>query len=366
LAEGTAIASTPKSQALQSIQILRAVAALGVLVYHTSRELAERTGLTGPLSDIVVGGAGVDLFFVISGFVMVYASQALFAQPGAPRYFLLRRIVRIVPLYWATTLLLLLYMGAAHRALPPGIESWTGVVASFAFWPYPRTDGVIAPIHALGWTLNYEMFFYAVFAGALVLRRGAAIAAIVALFVAMVIVNAAYPLRQPLGFWCNPIIIEFCFGMLIAAAYEQGFRLTRSGTCALLVVAVAGYALPVAIGYWPSLRWLQWGVPSAALVAALALADATPSSGALARGFAFLGDASYSLYLVHPFTIPLVRRAMGPWLELAPARWLYPLVLIATAIAAAILSYLMFEKPITRALQRRLTRSRASRAGLTS
>ena len=75
-----------------------------MLVYHTSHELAERTPLTGFLSDILVGAAGVDLFFVISGFVMVYASEAIFAQPGASRYFLARRLARIVPLYWATTL----------------------------------------------------------------------------------------------------------------------------------------------------------------------------------------------------------------------------------------------------------------------
>jgi exopolysaccharide production protein ExoZ len=357
LVEGIAIASTPRSKPLHSIQILRAVAALGVLVYHTSRELAERIGLTGPLSDIVVGAAGVDLFFVISGFVMVYASDALFAQPGAPRHFLLRRIARIVPLYWATTLLLLLYMWVAHRSLPPGIEPWTGVFASFAFWPYPRTDGVIAPIHALGWTLNYEMFFYAVFAVALLLPGRAAIAAIVALYVALVIMNAAHPLPQPLGYWCNPIIIEFCFGMLIAAAYLQGVRLPRMGTTGLLAIALAAYALSVVIGYRPPWRLLQWGVPGAALVAAFALAEVNPIPGVLARAFAFLGDASYSLYLVHPFTIPFVRRVMGPSLALPLMQSLYPVALIAAAICAAILSYLVFERPITRALQRRLTPS---------
>ena len=88
LAAATAGSAVRGRRDLQSIQILRAVAAGGVLVYHVSHELAERTGLTGFLSDILVGAAGVDLFFVISGFVMVYASEALFGQPGGAALFL--------------------------------------------------------------------------------------------------------------------------------------------------------------------------------------------------------------------------------------------------------------------------------------
>jgi len=89
---------------LNSVQILRGVAAFGVLFYHATRWI-------GPLPGIEIGAAGVDLFFVISGFIMVYASEPMFGQRGATRHFLVRRIIRIVPLYWGLTTLVVLRHG---------------------------------------------------------------------------------------------------------------------------------------------------------------------------------------------------------------------------------------------------------------
>ena len=142
------------SRALSSIQILRAVAALGVLVHHTAHEVAAKTGVTVPFGEFVVGAGGVDLFFVISGFVMVYASERLFAQPGASRVFFLRRLARIVPLYWAVTAILVGYVYVAHRIFPPPFITTEGVIASFLFIPWPLPNGMMAPVHALGWTLE--------------------------------------------------------------------------------------------------------------------------------------------------------------------------------------------------------------------
>jgi peptidoglycan/LPS O-acetylase OafA/YrhL len=349
---------------LQSIQILRAVAALGVLVLHTLQELSEHTAAPRFLADILIGAAGVDLFFVISGFVMVYASEALFAQRGAPRYFLLRRLARIVPLYWATTLFFLLYMLAAHRTFPPGFDSWSRVLPSFVFWPYPRIDGSMGPVHALGWTLNYEIFFYVVFALALWLPRRAAVFSVVALFCVIVFGTWTTPLPQPLNFWRSPIILEFCYGMLIAYAYREGVRIPRAATWALFALALAGYAISMEVGFDQLWRFVQWGLPGAALVAAFALARQAQGSGSVARAFAFLGDASYSIYLVHPIAFPFVRRGILPFLpvENAFGQILYAALLIAASIALSVASYLYFERPITRVLQRRIDRWRPARA----
>jgi len=147
------------SRPVSSIQILRAVAALGVVALHVSHEGATRLGARSPLPDFSVGAAGVDLFFVISGFIMVYASDALFARRGAPAWFFTRRLARIVPLYWAATaaavacFVALRYAGALEQL------SWQTLVASLLFVPWPRPDGAMLPVHMLGWTLNFEMFF---------------------------------------------------------------------------------------------------------------------------------------------------------------------------------------------------------------
>lgn len=121
---------------LHAIQVLRAVAALGVLTYHTMVEMATRFGGPVVFDHLVIGAAGVDLFFVISGFVMVYASEPLFGKRGASRVFFLRRLARIVPLYWALTAYLVIWFAIRNpdQALtqnPPG-----AVVASFLFYPY--------------------------------------------------------------------------------------------------------------------------------------------------------------------------------------------------------------------------------------
>ena len=349
------------SPGLLSIQILRAVAALGVLAHHTAHEVAAHTGGVIPFHELVVGAGGVDLFFVISGFVMVYASDRLFGQAGAPRVFFLRRLARIAPLYWATTAILLVYVYAMHRLFPPPYISAQGVIASFLFLPYPLPNGLMGPVHALGWTLNYEMFFYAVFAAAIMLPRRGAVLAIVTLFAALVAIGRLVALPQPFAFWCDPMILEFCFGMLVALAYREGVRLPRAACAVLILAALAADAASAAWG--PNVPWraLEWGLPGAALVAGLALAKDAARPGAVARAFGSLGDVSYSLYLVHVLVFPIVRRLIVPWLGLPLMPWVYALALVAASIGAAILSYRAFERPITRALQKRIGGVRPAR-----
>jgi peptidoglycan/LPS O-acetylase OafA/YrhL len=346
------------SRALTSIQILRAVAALGVLFHHTAHEVAAKTGVTVPFGELVVGAGGVDLFFVISGFVMVYASERLFAQPGATRIFFLRRLARIVPLYWAATAILVGYIYVAHRIFPPPFVTTEGVIASFLFIPYPLPSGLMAPVHALGWTLNYEMFFYAVFALAIMLPRRSAVFAVTALFALLVSLGLLIRLPQPFAFWFSPIILEFCFGMLIARAYLDGKRLSLWNALLLTLAALGAYVISACTGPFVAWRWLEWGVPGAMLVAAFTLVKRPPPAGPVSRAMGFLGDASYSLYLVHGIVIPGVRRVM-PSLDTPLMPWLYALVLIGGSIAAAACSYLWFERPITRALQLWIGRNQA-------
>jgi peptidoglycan/LPS O-acetylase OafA/YrhL len=346
------------SRALTSIQILRAVAALGVLFHHTAHEVAAKTGVTVPFGELVVGAGGVDLFFVISGFVMVYASERLFAQPGATRIFFLRRLARIVPLYWAATAILVGYIYVAHRIFPPPFITTEGVIASFLFIPYPLPNGLMAPVHALGWTLNYEMFFYAVFALAIMLPRRGAVFAITALFALLVSLGLLIRLPQPFAFWFSPIILEFCFGMLIARAYLDGRRLSLWNALLLTLAALGAYVISACTGPFVAWRWLEWGVPGAMLVAAFTLVKRPPPVGPVSWAMGFLGDASYSLYLVHAIVIPAVRRVM-PSLDTPLMPWLYALALIGGSIAAACLSYLWFERPITRTLQRWIGRNQA-------
>lgn len=359
MSERPAAPQKQASHTLLSIQILRGVAALGVLTHHTFVETTIRLGGEAVWNNAVVGAAGVDLFFVISGFVMVYASEPLFGRPHAARIFILRRLARIVPLYWAVTGVILGYIVVRYGGLLMDLYPPATIVTSLLFYPYPRPDGVIAPIHGLGWTLNYEMFFYAVFAAAILLARRAAIIAISAAFIALVTIRQLYALPLPFSFWFDPIILEFCLGMLIADAYGRGVRLPRKLSWWLALAALTAFAASAAFG--PNVPWrvLEWGVPSAALVAALVLSRETAQPSPIGRAARLLGDASYSLYLVHPLVMMIARQTILRWMDFTAFPWVLGLMIFFGSIAAAIASYLLFEKPIMRALGRRINRKSA-------
>ncbi|MGB9364634.1 MAG: acyltransferase [Xanthobacteraceae bacterium] len=361
MAESAVPSAEGGSPTLRSIQVLRAVAAIGVLTLHAATEkVAFLGGAPGPGNNFLLGAAGVDLFFVISGFVMVYSSESLFGRRDGPQRFFLRRLARIAPLYWAVTVAIILYIYAVHGAKLWEIYSPASLVASFLFWPYPRLDGLAFPVHLLGWTLNYEMFFYAVFAFAILLPRRIAVTTVCVVFGVLVTVGRYHTLPLPFSFWANAIILEFCYGMLIALAYREGVRLPPAVAWALGIAAVAGYAAAAV----PTSEWrvLFWGLPGAALVTACALSSTTWHPGPAGRFFGLLGDASYSLYLVHPLTFPLVRWTVGRLFVGTDAGWIYAAIAWALAIAASVACYLIFERPITRALQRRLRAWQTARA----
>jgi peptidoglycan/LPS O-acetylase OafA/YrhL len=137
-----------------AIQILRAIAAISVSIGHAQAFIAvpmERQGQAFGWSFLLPWGAGVDLFFVISGFIMVYSSERLFAAPAGARIFAWRRLSRIVPLYWCAMALLLVKMAVLHKPMPDAAS----VVTSFFFIPWDtQGTGVPRPIYDLGWTLN--------------------------------------------------------------------------------------------------------------------------------------------------------------------------------------------------------------------
>ncbi len=160
-----------KSGTLNGIQALRAYAALSVMVGHAVKEWSATYGLADPFN-VQPLLYGVDIFFVVSGYIMYRTSHHLFGSASGVTLFALKRLIRIVPLYWAFTTLMvgvLVVMGDQLRSTQ--FDLWN-VVSSYFFIPSERPDGRIAPVLSLGWTLNYEMFFYAIFAAGLLFPGG--------------------------------------------------------------------------------------------------------------------------------------------------------------------------------------------------
>ena len=149
---------------IRNLQALRAVAAYMVVLYHFLGQQVSQ--LYPPAKFLSFGAAGVDIFFVVSGFIMVVTTMKRDMAPGE---FLLHRIARIVPVYWVVTILLFAIVMYGFK--PVGImrmqPDW--LAKSLLFIPFDR-DGRVEPIISVGWTLNYEMFFYLLFALSLFVR----------------------------------------------------------------------------------------------------------------------------------------------------------------------------------------------------
>jgi exopolysaccharide production protein ExoZ len=249
------------------------------------------------------------------------------------------------------------------------------LAASLLFWPYPAPGGKISPIYGIGWTLNFEVFFYFVFAVTLVAKRGYAIALVSGGLAAFVLLGALATLPQPFAYWSNSIVIDFIFGVFIGALHAYGFTIPRRVGYALVGAGAAFFLIAALVGYnalppgYPMIfpRWIAWGAPLALVAAGRTLAPPAHRTGRpspLAR----LGDASYSIYLTHVFVIvglrpvlPVIERAFG-----GPAG--YPYFAAATQVALifllvislSVLIYKLFERPLTDALTRKI-KSRTSR-----
>lgn len=346
---------------LLSLQMLRAVAALVVMWSHSIIELERISGVDlAAISPILrMGRVGVDVFFVISGFVMVYVSVDGFSRPKETKRFLLRRIARVVPVYWFYTSLVLL-IGIIAPKLLRGLDlSPLYVAASYLFIPMQPSDGgEMHPLFGLGWTLNYEMFFYVLFAPLLLLTLNRAMIVLNLIFLSLVFCGLwLEPADGAFWFWTRSIILEFVSGALLAVIFIKGLR--HETTSAIVMVGVAIIWLFVMATYWnrgnSDVRFLVTGIPAILIAAAFILTkpsslDLTTQS--ITRMFLLLGDASYSLYLVHMFVI----RALTLLLPVGILGNLYPyLFLLITFVISAIVaiaSYKIIEKPSNQAMRR--------------
>ena len=338
---------------LTNVQLLRFFAAVAVLVGHAGDLFMPAAAhlRTIPWS------AGVDIFFVISGFVMTYLTQGQFGHPGAPRAFLVRRIIRIVPPYWLFTTLMVVAVLLFSDHIRNTEVSAASTITSYLFVPWPRVaDGQLNPLLSQGWTLNYEAFFYLAFAAALFFRRG--LAWLAGSFLLLAALHPLVPAQLfVLKFWTNPIILEFLGGAGLAVLFLRGVRLSLRSSLGLAVLAVAIFIATEAMDAGDFRRLIHVGLPSLMLCGSLALAPEPRSSGALRRAMVAGGDSSYTLYLSHTFTL---NAALIAWRQSGLGMPVLAMVLaMVAAIVLAALIYRWIERPMTDALHSVTGTSRA-------
>jgi exopolysaccharide production protein ExoZ len=334
---------------LFSIQILRAVAAAAVVGHHVALKIS-RTFYGGEGDIFFVGNAGVDLFFVISGFVMCLSSDGKTVTAGK---FLVERAARILPVYWIVTVFaLIVYIVSPDKVNASG--GVTGVVESFFLVP----SGVRFLVQN-GWTLSYEFLFYIIFAAALCF--GLRFRYLLLMVVMSLLAAAGYVANFSgvyLKFLTSPLLIEFVFGVFAYLIYKKFNGNRWFSICALLFFSISMSLIFMARESYDE-REVFFGVPAlSALLFSLSL-EPYFSRFRLNRPFrvlASLGDSSYSLYLIHPFVLVLVVMSIKSIsrhfssIEIAG-------VMMALCLISGFLFYKIVETPVVhraRTLARRL------------
>lgn len=341
-----------------SVQVLRAIAASMVVLYHVQVDLVAAAGATPGLPNLTVGAAGVDIFFVISGFIMVHASERQFGTPGGWRSFLLRRIIRICPLYWAVTAFHVLVAMAAPSLFSTTFEPGF-ILACGLFWPMARPDGLIAPVVAQGWTLNFEMFFYLLLAATMVAPRRRAVLLTSVALVVFALAGQMGDLPFPLSYWAHPIILDFVAGLLLGLAHREGLRLGSGARVGLVLAGMLAYLVAAPAPGDDILdsgarSFLAWGVPAVLIVAGAVFGEPAAKLDGPGRMLSFLGEASYALYLTHHIPIRAARR-LAVWAGLEPLAlgWLYAGAILGVATLLALVVLVAFERPVATFLKAR-------------
>lgn len=333
---------------LVQLQYIRAIAALLVVYFHAILQL-QKLAPDAWLNGYLFGKSGVDLFFVLSGFVMWITTCD---KPMSVGDFWWRRIRRIVPLYWAMTL----FAATVAFVMPQILKSTQfdvpHILASLAFLPWINPadpEGrMIAPVIVPGWTLNFEMFFYLLFGFCLLLPRQLRLAGLVALIAAIFLVCTLVLPDLTVGrFYGDSVIFEFVAGAVLGHLYKTGHRLP---VAAAGVMALFGFA---ALLYLDFLeidlpRFFTIGIPSILVVYA-----ATSVEVRERRSFHWLqvlGDASYSIYLTHAFTLAGMRMIYPLVMPILQSDALFVVAMMIASSLIGLASYYLFELPVGRLL----------------
>ena len=332
---------------LFGIQVLRGIAALMVVFHHYVGTAVERGFAINGLEQAAIGNAGVDMFFVISGFIMEYTLGSRRFRPGDRAIFLMRRMTRILPLYWVLTLTAFLIF----TLLPSIVNSSTTVhqlMYSLVLLPDQSVGSYVLP---MAWTLTFEFFFYLLFAVMLSLRPRTRLLLLALCFAPSLLVEPTFTDGRPLlGTLLNPILFEFLAGVWLAQLVGSGKSLGWLAGLGMVLSAIAILILEMDINITESLkRLVMWGGPAFLLVGGVVLTRPASENwrpGALARFGGWVGDMSYSLYLSHYFAVAIFAKMYFHYLfNFGVPAWLVGLGLLVFCLLVAHLCYICVERP---------------------
>lgn len=289
---------------------------------------------------------GIDIFFVLSGFIMVYISREKQGVQAA-KDFIIRRIMRIIPVYWFYTFVLALIAIFLPQVLGKAEFIPVDFIKSLFFIPYLNTAGDLQPFLNNGWTLNYEMYFYAIFALCLLLPAKYSLFVMAAYFIGSEYTRF-WGIEGVFGtFYSHDIILEFVAGAFIGYLFLKNIRLPSWMFWVGVLFLILSF---VALFFHNTLEGLgiEYNRPLVGGLSVLLLV--LPKKAEFIKMPKFLvmiGDSSYTLYLAHPFAIGAITQIvlLMNW-QAVIHPWIIFTTIIAVSLVGSYIAYQIIEKPL--------------------
>lgn len=355
-------------QQLNSIQYLRGIAALLVVICHgfAFRNIIGVTVQEPSESLQYFGAIGVDIFFIISGFIITFTAGSAVGTSAAIE-FGKKRFIRIVPVYYiASALYLVRYVsGAIFPFIPPAhvvINKYT-ILKTITILPLFDKGEPWPTVLTLAWTLSYEFLFYLIFSALILFKFRNRNVWLLGIIIALTLLGTIFPTHNiQWEFSTNYMILEFGFGVLLCLLYKRlqhlNFYLpaiiTALSLSAFILLIlfgnkeIAGYGLEL-FGFTPIYRVILWGIPSALFVFGIVFMEkAKPGLMKGNKTMLLLGNASYSVYLTHGLTFMAMGLLLNhfTFLKHLLPQDLFLIICIALALITGVLFYKYVEKPL--------------------
>ncbi|WP_010254897.1 acyltransferase family protein [Treponema primitia] len=352
---------------IKSIQLARAIAAVSVVYEHCT--------IAGDYKFTKAGSFGVDIFFIISGFIITYIVLK------TPADFFIKRVMRVVPLYIIATVLTTLTVLIFPSLIRKITVSLSGFIKSILFIPYKENRGI--PILGQGWTLNYEMFFYVVMSLCILFVKNKkylpiACGSILVLFLIITNTTGAGSNIYIIKYYRKGLFPEFIYGIALYYFYtycvkriaNKAYEFNRKALIKiimLIIIAAGSYIFLIysnASGsHFSKNRNIYYGIPSLLLVTSLLLLEDYIGNNIVIKIFLKIGEASYVMYLFHYHIIAFFSRIVFPVVLGNHRVFTIELIkLIFAIVMTIVISIVLFEfvdKPIQNYLKKVLKRQRS-------
>ena len=333
---------------LHSINTIRTLSCISIAIFHITEFV---NASSGSVHLAFNAAPGFHLFLLISGFILVYITN----PDDQPVPFMMKRAVRILPLYWLMTAVAILMVAYKPWLLPKAELSVEHIVQSFLLLPYYDLRDRLHPILYVGWTLGYIMLFYLMFAVSLMVKAKHQIPLTIAMTVGLIVAAQWFPTPAFREFYGDPILLEFASGCIIGLALREPAVIAfikRTPMWPLALIGAAGLCWAAWLDYEGWAKIATFAPPAALLVFAAAGQDIfrTPLDNPV---FRLGGQISYGIYLIHPIILPVLAVMIFEHIDngLLGAALIFATVL-PLSIGLAYLSFRYFETPSNKWLRR--------------